>query len=129
MVGSLDVQSRSSSDRGQHVRQGDAYLTQGKLKEAIIEYRNAVKTLPESADAHYKLARAYSKADDPEKAYQSYIRAADLDPSRVDAHISAGVIVLGAGEYQQARALAERALKADPRTFRGTFCSVTPWRA
>ena len=92
---------------------GDGYVAQGKLKEAIIEYRNAVKIAPQSADAHFKLAKAYAQAEDPAKAYQSYARAAELDPARIEALISAGTILLVAGEYQEARGLAERALRSD----------------
>ena len=56
--------------------EGDAYAAQGKLKEATIEYRNALKAVPDLVEAHYKLGRVYLQTDDPEKAYQSFVRAA-----------------------------------------------------
>ncbi len=98
----------------EHVANGDAYMAKGMTKEAILEYRNAVKSMPRWADAHYKLARAYSAANDPEHAYESYARTADLDPKQIDAHINAGTLLLVAGEYKEAKAVAERALQADP---------------
>ena len=95
---------------------GDAYAAQGKLKEASIEYRNALKAVPDLVDAHYQLGRVYLQTDEPEKAYQSFVRAANLDSSHADAHVKAGTLLLVAGDYREARALAERALKASPES-------------
>ena len=97
-----------------HLAAADAYAAQGKLKEATIEYRNALKSIPDLVEAHYKLGLAYLQSDDPTKAYQSFRRAADLDPTHADAHVRAGTLLLVAGEYREARALAERALKSSP---------------
>ena len=96
--------------------EGDAYAAQGKLKEASIEYRNALKEVPDLFEAHYQLGRVYLQTDEPEKAYQSFARAANLDSSHADAHVKAGTLLLVAGDYREARALAERALKASPKS-------------
>jgi tetratricopeptide (TPR) repeat protein len=96
--------------------EGDAYAAQGKLKEASIEYRNALKAAPDLVEAHYQLGRIYLQTDEPEKAYQSFLRAANLDSSHADAHVKAGTLLLVAGDYREARALAERALKASPES-------------
>ena len=61
---------------------GDAYLAQHKIREATIEYRNAVQAQPTRADAHYKLAKAYAEAGDPIKAYEEYSRAVNDDNAR-----------------------------------------------
>jgi Tfp pilus assembly protein PilF len=42
----------------EYLASGDAYVARGQLKEAIIEYRNAVNAMPSLEAAHYKLARA-----------------------------------------------------------------------
>ncbi len=44
------------------------------------------------------------------------MRAANLDSSHADAHVKAGTLLLVAGDYREARALAERALKANPKS-------------
>src|SRR5262245_3851610 len=85
-----------------HMSAADAYAAQGKIKEATIEYRNALKAVPDLVDAHYKLGLAYLQSDDPTKAYQSFLRAADLDPKHADAHVRAGTLLLVAGEYREA---------------------------
>jgi Tfp pilus assembly protein PilF len=91
-----------------HVETGDRYVAEGKIKEAILEYRNAVKAMPRSADAQYKLARAYSASDDPVRAYEAYARTADLNPKQIDAHINAGTLLFVAGEYAEAKAVSIR---------------------
>jgi tetratricopeptide (TPR) repeat protein len=50
-----------------HAANGDAYASRGQLKEAIIEYRNALKLVPDQAATHFKLARAYSASSDPRR--------------------------------------------------------------
>ena len=99
-----------------YLASGDAYAANDQFREAAIEYGNAVKEKPAWAEAHYKLAKAYSRVGDPVKAYAAYARAADLDPSNVDAQLQAGTLLLVAGEYDKARTRAELALQADPKS-------------
>ena len=94
---------------------GDAYSSQGKHKEAIIEYRNALKATPNNAAVRYKLGRAYEASADPVLAYTEFARAADLDPSNVDAQMRAGTLLLVGREFEAARTRAQLALKADPQ--------------
>lgn len=93
---------------------GDSYQQQRQFKEAIIEYRNALKAAPNDAAVRYKLGRSYQDAGDPVAAYAEFARAADLDPSNVDAQMRAGTLLLVAREFEAARTRAELALKADP---------------
>src|SRR3954464_15938971 len=69
----------------QHVVKGDSYVSHGLIKQAIIEYRNALKTVPRHAEAQYKLARAYSAPGVPTKAYEAYAKTAEHEPSNVHA--------------------------------------------
>src|SRR5206468_254036 len=92
-----------------HVERGDRYLASGRIKEAAIEYGNAVKARPDWAEAYYKRARTYTSLNDPFHAYQAYARAADLDPSNVDAQLQAGTLLLAGGEFEAARTRAQAA--------------------
>ena len=49
------------------------------------------------------------------KAYGSYARAADLDPSNVDAQIQAGTLLLIGGEFDKARTRADWRSRPTPR--------------
>ncbi len=48
---------------------GDAYFEQEQIKEAIIEYRNAIQVDPNNGAAHYALAKAYLRARNLKEAY------------------------------------------------------------
>jgi tetratricopeptide (TPR) repeat protein len=97
-----------------YVARGDAYTGRGQSKEAIIEYRNALKATPAVAGIHHKLGRAYQDSGDPVNAYAEFARAADMDPSNVDAQMRAGTLLLVAREFEAARTRADLALRADP---------------
>ena len=99
-----------------YVASGDDYAKKNQRDEAIIQYRNAIKAQPEWSEPHYKLAQTYEAAGDHVNAYGQYARAADLDPSNVDAQMRAGTLLLVSGEFADARTRAERALKADPKS-------------
>jgi tetratricopeptide (TPR) repeat protein len=92
----------------------DGYVARQQYKEASIEYRNALKAVPNDAATRYKLGRAYQESGDLVNAYAEFARAADLDPSNVDAQMRAGTLLLAAREFDAARTRAELALKADP---------------
>jgi tetratricopeptide (TPR) repeat protein len=102
-------------DPNTSVARADQYMTGGKHKEAIIEYRRALQRAPRRADVHYKLAKAYMAVNDLPNAYSEYSAAADLDPSMVDAQVQSGQLLLVAGEYERAKARAEGAIAVDPR--------------
>src|ERR671934_1820073 len=97
-----------------HVAKGDQYVETGKFQEATIEYRNAVKYAPESAEAHAKLADAAARANDARTAIGEYLRIADLDPANAAAQVRAASVYLLAGRYDEAKDRAEAALRAAP---------------
>jgi Tfp pilus assembly protein PilF len=120
LVGALGIVSISCSvdpiaRARKYVEQGDAYMARGQFKEAVLEYGNAVKVRADWAEAYYKRARAYASLNDPSHAYQAYSRAADLDPSNVDAQLQAGSLLLAAGEYEAARSRAQAALQKESK--------------
>ena len=48
---------------------GNRYSKQGKLREAAIQYANAVQIDPRFAEAHYQLGETYLKLKDYNRAY------------------------------------------------------------
>ena len=98
-----------------YAESADRYARDRQFKEAIIEYRNSLKTKPDTADVHYRLGRVYEESGDPVNAYAAYARAADLDPANVDAQMRAGTLLLVGREFEAARTRADLALKTDPK--------------
>ena len=105
----------NESKARRYTASADAYAAKRQFKEAVIEYRRALKATPNAPSVRYKLGRAYQDSGDLLNAYAEYARAGDLDPSNVDAHMRAGTILLLGREFDAARTRAELALKADPR--------------
>lgn len=116
VVGMLAGCSKDPAARKQaYLESGDAYVADGKLREAIVEYRNAVQIDARFADARVKLAAAYARVGDARNALSEYVRAADLLPERPDIQVMAGTYLLAARRLDEALARAEVALKHDPR--------------
>jgi len=96
------------------VRSGDEYVAQKKLREAVVEYRNAVQQDPRFAEARQKLAQTYLQLGDLSNAFQEFVRAADLLPADADAQVKAGEMLLVARQFPEAKARADKALATKP---------------
>src|SRR5262245_18922008 len=101
--------ARAFADRG------DRDVAAGDYDAAVIEYRNAVKQAPDSAEMHRKLGSAYAELSKAEEAYREYSTAIDLEPADVVSYIGAGRLLLGAAQYEEAYVRAEQALDYAPK--------------
>lgn len=95
-------------------KSGDQYAAQGKIAEAIVEYRNALEKDPRAGDVRVKLADAYLKRGDAANAVQEYVRAADLVPD-AKVQLKAGGLLLLARRFDDAKVRAEKVLATDSR--------------
>ena len=64
---------------------------EGGLKEAIIEYDEAIRLDPQNDDAYYKLADAYTHLNQLERAVQHYDEATRLNSLDADAYTNGGI--------------------------------------
>lgn len=101
------------------VESGDRYVAEQKYGEAIVEYRNAINLDNAFGEARFKLAGAYAESGDLRNALREYIRAADLMPDDIEAQMRAGIGLLAAGMYPEARTRAVGVLEKDPKNVRG----------
>ena len=99
----------------EYVESGDRFLREKKVKEAIVQYRNALKQDPRFGEARFRLAEAYVQDGDWRRAGREYIRAADLLPKDVEAQLKAGRVLLFARQFQDAATRAHNALALDRR--------------
>jgi putative PEP-CTERM system TPR-repeat lipoprotein len=107
--------SGCSKSPEQYLESGNKYAAQGKYKEAVVEYRNAIQQAPRMAAARLKLAEAYEHLGDARTAYEQYVRAADLQPENLEAQLKAGAYLFLAQKYQDAAARADAILKKNPK--------------
>ena len=104
--------SKSAND---YVKSGDAFAQQGKHREALIEYRNAVQKEAANGEARLKLAQTYEKLGEIVPAFGEYVRAADLLPKDAKLQVKAGTLLLMAGRDEDAKVRAQRALDLEPK--------------
>jgi cellulose synthase operon protein C len=83
----------------EYVRSGDGYVARNQLREAVVEYRNAVQQDARFGEARLKLANVYARLGEPANALREYVRAADLLPENADAQLRAGNALLLAGLF------------------------------
>ncbi len=83
---------------------GNRYRDKGKLREAAIQYANAVQVDPRFAEAHYQLGETYLKLKDYQRAYQELSRTVDLTPDNYPAHVElANMLISLAHDLKQAQ--------------------------
>ncbi len=96
-------------------------MEDGKVAEAIVQYRNAVQQDPRFGQARLKLAEAYMKSGDFPRSYAEYVRAADLLPNDPKVQVQAGTLLLLRGRFEDAKSRAEKALAKDPKNVPATL--------
>jgi tetratricopeptide (TPR) repeat protein len=101
------------------VAQADVHLQRKQFQEAILEYRNALKTDPSIGTARLNLARAYAGANDYKNAYVEYLRAGDLLPDDLDVQAEVGTILLLGRYFEDAKARARSILQKNPTHLAG----------
>ena len=102
-----------------HIRRGDEYVKEEKFKEAVIEYKNAVKAAPKDPAAHWKLAKASLEAKDLRTAFAELQKTVELDPANHDALGKLGEIYVMAGKKDEAAQIADNLVKSRPNDPQG----------
>src|SRR5271155_564703 len=82
---------------------GNRYRDQGKIREAAIQYANAVQLDPRFAEAHYQLGEAYLKLKDYNRGYAELSRAVDLAPDNYPAQVDLADLLISARHLAEAQ--------------------------
>jgi tetratricopeptide (TPR) repeat protein len=109
----------AAAKKARHFRAGSDHLDAGRLREAVIELRNAVDVDPRFGEARAKLASAYEQLGDGPNALSEYVRAADLLPNDLNIHIATGNYLVAARRASDALARADAVLQRDPKHIEG----------
>lgn len=103
-----------------HMRKGKAHMEAAKYREAVLEFKNASKADPDSAEARYLLGTALMSSGgvpNMQLAYREFSAAADLDPGLMDAQLKVGEFLLLLRDFDGAREKARLVLGAEPERF------------
>ncbi len=97
-----------------YLESGQKYSAQGKDREAVIQFSNALKIDKNFADAHYALAQTYLHMGALSAAYGELQRTVNLQPSNYKARIDLGNMLLAGGRADDAQAQAAAVMAAQP---------------
>ncbi|ARV60369.1 hypothetical protein BZZ01_18600 [Nostocales cyanobacterium HT-58-2] len=97
-----------------HFWLGKALQDQGKLEDAIVEYRQAVYLDASHVEAHYNLGAVLSKQGKLEEAIAEYRQVLRLDPRDADAHNKLGIALYKQGKLEEAIEQYRQALHFNP---------------
>ena len=95
-----------NKQKQRYLESGKRYAEQGKLKEATIQFANALKVDHNFAEAHYQLSKVFLKQGSVMPAYGELMRTVDLQPGNIQARIDLGNMLVAG---QTARPAAEQA--------------------
>lgn len=98
----------------EHARMGEQYYFLGRFKEAITEYRKALKLCPNFPDLITQLGLAYRENGDLESAADVFIKAQNAAPEYVPAYLHLGITYYMKGFVDMAIREWKRALTINP---------------
>ncbi|MCL2660090.1 MAG: tetratricopeptide repeat protein [Acidobacteriaceae bacterium] len=96
------------------VESGEKYADQGKYKEALIQFQNALKIDRNYSEAYYQIAKVHLKTGLPMQAYAELSHAVDLQPANFKARIDLGNLLLAGGQPAKAKEQGDAVLQAQP---------------
>ncbi len=98
---------------------GQRYEKEGKLREAAIQFSNALKVDRNYSAAHYELAKTYLQLGSMIAGYQELQRTVALDPANMQARLDLGNMLLAGGVPEKAKDQAKAVLAAQPNNADG----------
>jgi putative PEP-CTERM system TPR-repeat lipoprotein len=110
--------------RETYLAKGEEHLKQSRLNEAIVEFRNAVKADPRSAEARLRLGQALAKKGELRAAYGELIRAVDLKPDFMKARYELAMFQLLTKNVNDAKAHLQKLRSQDRNAFETRYLSA-----
>jgi tetratricopeptide (TPR) repeat protein len=100
-----------------HMNWGCLLAEQGKLDEAVVQFRQSVELAPDSApDAYYNLALALSRQGKNDEAMANLRKAVQVEPNLVFAHIKLAALLAERDDVDEAILHFRRAIEIEPDT-------------
>jgi Flp pilus assembly protein TadD len=94
-----------------HIGQGIEAMNAGNLKQAILEFQQAIQFQPDSVEAHNHLGVALARMGDQDGALKEFQRATELEPNDPTAYNNLGGLLAGKGGLEAAISNFEEAIK------------------
>ncbi|NND96536.1 MAG: tetratricopeptide repeat protein [Pirellulaceae bacterium] len=108
-----------------YYRRGILYLTTGDAQKATTDLQQAVGLDPNWPLAWFHLARAHTDNNDLKAAVQAYGRSLKLNDQNTACYVNRSFVHLRLGQYDLAKADAEKAIQLDPLDNDATYNLAT----
>jgi tetratricopeptide (TPR) repeat protein len=92
----------------------DALMTQGRIDEAIAQYREVVRAEPNDSAGYNKLGGLLMRRGQARDALATIRRAVELKPDDPEAHNNLGLALMQVGQFQDAVSSMQRAVELKP---------------
>jgi len=102
----------AEDDPQQFIKDGQALFEKGEIKEAQVQFKNALQIQAKSPEAFYGLALIAEKQADWKSMHKNLADLIAIDPNHVDAHAKLGLLLVG--NMEKAKEHVAIALKVDP---------------
>lgn len=105
----------SSEERAEkHYQSGLAYLEEGDVDRALVEFRNVFKLNGNHLEARRTYAKVERERGNLREAFSQYLRLAEQDPEDLDAARALAEIAADGNDWETAAKFAELALERSP---------------
>jgi tetratricopeptide (TPR) repeat protein len=93
---------------------GKAFMDQGQLERAAVNFASAVKLTPGEAEAHYKLGSVRLMLSSPDAAIPEFNEALRLNPNYAEAHRNLAIILMRQDKLREGAAHFAETLRIRP---------------
>ena len=99
---------------GQYLSSGKAYFEQKEYDNAKIQLMNAVKSNPDSVEAHKLLASTYLNLGNGQEAFKEYLRLEQMEPGNIETLNRLAAFFLAGKKQPEAERRINAVLETDP---------------
>jgi len=111
---SPEVTPAVQGDAATHLTQGEQYLQENKLSEALAEFQAVVQLDPGSIEGHFRLGNTYFQQGRLDEAAAEFQKTLELNSENVDARSNLGAVYYQQNAFDKAAAEFKRAISLQP---------------
>ena len=110
--------------KARHLQRGDTYAEKEKYREAIFEYRSALRYEQTNVRAIRQLGLIHYQLGELAQAYGFLLKAQEMEPDNLDVRLKLGTMYLAGRQREQAREEAAFILQRQPNNLDALILSA-----
>lgn len=110
LTGCATLPTEQQKEADFHKKMGIAYLNEGNLQMAFIEFQKAYQIDPDDKETLHGIGLVHFQLEEFEKAKENFLKAVSIDPEFSEAYNNLGVTYMRTGQWQSAVEAFKKAL-------------------